>query len=135
MLDPKLIRTELNAVAERLKIRNVELNVAHIQSLESARKEIQTRTEEMLAKRNARSKMIGKAKSAGQDIQPLLDETNRLKKQWYASKDSIESAKQMRITAQGYIDSMEATQKALSNRVVLCRTTMPDGSVNNSGCR
>ena len=53
MLDPKLIRTELNAVAERLKIRNVELNVAHIQSLESARKEIQTRTEEMLAKRNA----------------------------------------------------------------------------------
>ncbi|MDP6399015.1 MAG: hypothetical protein QF598_08075 [Arenicellales bacterium] len=40
----------------------------------------------------------------------LIDETQRLKDQWYASKDSIESAKQMKITAQGYIDSLEATQ-------------------------
>ena len=39
----------------------------------------------------------------------LLDESSRLKKQWYASKESIESAKQMRITAQGYIHAMEAT--------------------------
>jgi predicted nuclease with TOPRIM domain len=48
----------------------------------------------------------------------LLDESNRLKDQWYESKDSIESAKQMRITAQGYIDSMGATQNALSNCVI-----------------
>ena len=34
------------------------------------------------------------------------------------AKESIESAKQMGITAQGYIDSMEATQKALSNCVI-----------------
>ncbi len=78
---------------------------------------------------------MDKAFQIVEDTYALLDETDRLKKQWYASKESIESAKQMRITAQGYIDSMEATQKALSNRVVLCRTTMPDGSVNNSGCR
>jgi hypothetical protein len=78
---------------------------------------------------------MDKAFQIVEDTNALLDETDRLKEQWYASKDSIESAKQMRITAQGYIDSMEATQKALSNRVVLCRTTMPDGSVNNSGCR
>jgi hypothetical protein len=44
-----------------------------------------------------------------EDGNTLLDETNRLKQQWYASKESIESAKQMGITAQGYIDSMEAT--------------------------
>ena len=44
-----------------------------------------------------------------EDTYTRLDETSRLKKQWYASKDSIESVKQMRITAQGYIDSMEAT--------------------------
>ena len=53
-----------------------------------------------------------------EDTFTLLDETDKLKEQWYASKDSIESAKQMRITAQGYIDSMEATQKALSNCVI-----------------
>jgi hypothetical protein len=53
-----------------------------------------------------------------EDTNVLLDETNRLKEQWYESKDSIESSKQLRITAQGYIDSMEATQKALSNCVI-----------------
>ena len=48
------------------------------------------------------------------DVQKPTDSN----KQWYASKESIESAKQMGITAQGYIDSMEATQKALSNCVI-----------------
>ncbi|MBT5707513.1 MAG: hypothetical protein HOI66_14445 [Verrucomicrobia bacterium] len=50
---------------------------------------------------------MDKAFQIVEDANALLDETNRLKKQWYASKESIESAKQMRITAQGYIDSME----------------------------
>ena len=62
--------------------------------------------------------MNDKAFQIVEDTYALLDETNRLKKQWYASKESIESAKQMGITAQGYIDSMEATQKALSNCVI-----------------
>jgi predicted nuclease with TOPRIM domain len=44
-----------------------------------------------------------------EDAYTLLDETSRLKEKWYESKDSIESAKQMGITAQGYIDSMKAT--------------------------
>ena len=52
---------------------------------------------------------MDKAFQIVQDTYALLDETNRLKNQWYASKESIESAKQMGITAQGYIDSMEAT--------------------------
>ena len=62
--------------------------------------------------------MTDKAFQIVEDTYALLDETNRLKEQWYASKESIESAKQMGITAQGYIDSMEATQKALSNCVI-----------------
>ena len=52
--------------------------------------------------------MTDKAFQIAEDTNALLDETNRLKKQWYVSKDSIESAKQMRITAQGYIDSRKA---------------------------
>ena len=48
----------------------------------------------------------------------LLDEVGRLRDEWERSREMIESAKQMRITAQGYIDSMEATQKALSNCVI-----------------
>ena len=52
---------------------------------------------------------MDKAFQIVEDKNARLDETNRLKEQWYASKDSIESAKQMGITAQGYIDSMKAT--------------------------
>ena len=43
---------------------------------------------------------MDKAFQIVEDANALLDETNRLKKQWYASKESIESAKQMGITAQ-----------------------------------
>ena len=52
---------------------------------------------------------MDKAFQIVEDANALLDGTNRLKKQWYASKESIASGKQIRITAQGYIDSMEAT--------------------------
>ena len=54
----------------------------------------------------------------------LLDEVERLRDEWERSREMIESAKQMRITAQGYIDSMEATQKALSNCVCVASATM-----------
>ena len=61
---------------------------------------------------------MDKAFQIVEDTTTLLDETDKLKDHWYASKDSIESAKQMRITAQGYIDSLETTQKAFSNCVI-----------------
>ncbi len=61
---------------------------------------------------------MGKAFQIVEGANARLDETDKLKEQWHASKDSIESAKQMRITAQGFIDSMETTQKALSNCVI-----------------
>ena len=47
MLDPKLIRNQLADVAEQLKRRAFELDVAKIEQLESQRKEIQVRTEEL----------------------------------------------------------------------------------------
>ena len=73
MLDPKLIRSDLNAVAEQLKKRGYDLNISAIEILEKNRKECQVRTEQFQSERNSRSKMIGKAKAAGEDIQPLLD--------------------------------------------------------------
>jgi seryl-tRNA synthetase len=74
MLDPKLIRSDLSSVAEQLKKRNFELDVPALEKLESRRKDCQVKTEELQSERNARSKSIGKAKAAGEDIQPLLDE-------------------------------------------------------------
>lgn len=78
MLDPKLLRTELATVAEKLKDRGFELDVNHVEALEIKRKELQIHTQELQNQRNSKSKNIGKAKAAGEDIQPLLDEVAKL---------------------------------------------------------
>ena len=74
MLDPKLLRNQLADVAAQLRRRGVELDAASLERLETRRKELQVRTEELQAERNRSSKSIGQAKAAGQDIQPLLNE-------------------------------------------------------------
>ena len=74
MLDPKLIRADVATVATQLKRRGYELDVAAIESLEQQRKQYQVQTEQLQNERNTKSKSIGKAKAAGEDIQPLLDE-------------------------------------------------------------
>ena len=71
MLDPRYLRTELETVTERLKVKNFDLDVARFESLEARRKEVQVATEALQAERNTRSKSIGKAKANGEDIEPL----------------------------------------------------------------
>ena len=71
MLDQRFLRTELHSVAERLKVKNFDLNVSQFDSLETRRKEAQVSTEALQAERNSRSKSIGKAKANGEDIEPL----------------------------------------------------------------
>lgn len=78
MLDPKLIRSDLLSVAEQLKKRHFNLDVSALEQLESRRKDCQIKTEELQSERNTKSKSIGKAKAAGEDIQPLLDEVSGL---------------------------------------------------------
>ncbi|WP_114416436.1 serine--tRNA ligase [Marinospirillum perlucidum] len=89
MLDPKLLRTELDAVAEKLATRGFELDKAAFSALEEKRKALQVKTEQLQAERNARSKNIGKAKAAGEDIQPLLDEVADLGGQLDAAKSEL----------------------------------------------
>ena len=74
MLDPKLIRIDIASVAAQLKRRGYVLDVSAIEQLESKRKQCQVDTETLQSERNTKSKSIGKAKAAGEDIQPLLDE-------------------------------------------------------------
>ncbi len=74
MLDPRLLRTELDYVAEQLARRGIELDTGRFESLEARRKALQIQTQELQNQRNTRSKSIGKAKAAGEDIQPLLAE-------------------------------------------------------------
>ncbi|WP_226646662.1 serine--tRNA ligase [Microbulbifer variabilis] len=78
MLDPKLIRTDMDQVAAALKKRGVELDTAKLEALEERRKELQVRTESLQNERNSKSKNIGRAKAAGEDIAPLLKEVESL---------------------------------------------------------
>ena len=72
MLDPHLLRNDLKAVSTALLKRGLELDVDLLQVLEQRRKDLQVKTEALQAERNRNSKRIGKAKSAGEDIEPLL---------------------------------------------------------------
>ena len=84
MLDPKLLRSELNTIAESLKIKGFELNCDEFLSLESQRKELQLKSEAIQQERNTYSKsmgkLIGEAKSKGEDIEPLKAKGEELKK-------------------------------------------------------
>jgi len=89
MLDPKLIRSDLKAVAQQLKKRNFELDVTMLENLESQRKSYQVETEKLQSERNSKSKSIGKAKAAGEDIQPLLAEVAGLGEKLDAAKSEL----------------------------------------------
>ncbi|MES9850348.1 MAG: serine--tRNA ligase [Candidatus Thiodiazotropha sp. L084R] len=78
MLDPRLIRNNLEEVAEKLRRRGYELNTQQISELEERRKRLQVESQELQNERNSRSKSIGKAKAAGEDIQPLREQVTEL---------------------------------------------------------
>jgi seryl-tRNA synthetase len=74
MLDPALLRGQLQSVADQLKSRGYVLDTAAIEQLESQRKSAQTETQELQNLRNTRSKAIGQAKAKGEDPAQLMDE-------------------------------------------------------------
>ncbi|MCB0386815.1 MAG: serine--tRNA ligase, partial [Bdellovibrionales bacterium] len=86
MIDIKLLRTEIDTVANQLKRKGYELPVTLINELEAKRKDIQSRTENLQSERNSRSKNIGKAKAQGQDIAPLIAEMDSIGAELEASK-------------------------------------------------
>ena len=91
MLDPKLIRTNPEAVAAQLLKKGFELDVALFVKLEEERRTIQTKTETLQQERNTRAKSIGKAKANGEDIAPLLQQVDDLKQQLTAAQTELHS--------------------------------------------
>lgn len=89
MLDPKLIRSNPEAVAEALKKRGYDLDVAAFKALEDERRVVQEKTQLLQQERNARAKSIGKAKSAGEDITPLLQEVDNLKQELTTAEEQL----------------------------------------------
>ena len=90
MLEPRLLRSEIEVIAKRLATRQFNLNVVDFNALESERKNLQVETENLLHERNSKSKLIGQAKASGQDIQPLLDEVGDLGQRLETAKAKLE---------------------------------------------
>src|SRR5215207_1438722 len=82
MLDITLLRKDLASVVAGLETRKKNqtfLDVATFSALESERKTLQTRTEELQARRNALNKQIGPKKGKGESVEALMAEVNALK--------------------------------------------------------
>ena len=77
MLDPQLLRTQIDRIAARLADRPFALDIAGFQALEGERKQVQTRTQELQSLRNQFAKRIGQAKAKGEDAAPLMAEAAR----------------------------------------------------------
>jgi seryl-tRNA synthetase len=114
MLDPKLLRSDLEDVARQLARRGFTLDTARIAELEARRKTAQVETQELQNERNTRAKAIGRAKAAGEDIQPLLDEVASL-------GDRLKAAEQSLAEVQ---EAMDAIALSLPN---LPHASVPEG--------
>mgnify|MGYP000061137727 CR=1 FL=1 len=91
MLDAKIIRSNAEEVAVKLKKKGYQFDTALFHKLEEQRKAIQTRTEELQSERNSRSKNIGKAKASGEDIAPLIEAMNAIGEDLEVAKKELKS--------------------------------------------
>ncbi len=89
MLDIQLLRTQLPFAAERLATRGVTLDTAAFEALESERKGLQVRTQDLQAKRNSLSKQIGFMKSKGEDASAVMAEVTGIGDELKANEDAL----------------------------------------------
>jgi seryl-tRNA synthetase len=89
MLDPKIIRSDAPAIAEALRKKKFELDVDRLANLDSRRKILQTATEGLQNERNLRSKSIGKAKAAGEDVSEILSSMDSIKTDLEEKKEQL----------------------------------------------
>lgn len=93
MLDPQSLRHDLETVAAGLARRGYHLDMESYAAIESRRKALQVRTEELQNQRNVSSRSIGQAKARGEDIEPLLAEVARLGDELKSVKDELEGVR------------------------------------------
>ena len=72
MLDPKLLRTDPEAIAKRLQDRGYTFDVSVFKELETQRRDLQDKTQALQTQRNKASKEIGMAKAKGEDASAIM---------------------------------------------------------------
>lgn len=93
MIDPQLLRADINAVAAALKIKGHTLDVTAYQTLEAKRKSLQIEAEGLQAKRTSRSKEIGKTKAQGGDVEALMREVSSFADRLKEAQIELENVK------------------------------------------
>src|SRR5882672_11922971 len=94
MLDINLLRKDLAQVIARLERREAPqpfLDVARFTALEAERKTIQTRTEELQARRNSLSKQIGQLKAKGEDTSAVMNEVGGIGGELKSSAERLDA--------------------------------------------
>lgn len=89
MLDIQALRNDLDDVVAQLKKRGFDFDAAKFSTLEQARKTVQTRTQDLQAKRNNASKQIGMAKAKGEDVSGIMAEVAGLGDQLKADETRL----------------------------------------------
>ncbi len=91
MLDPQILRNDIEATAKALATRGYQLDVDAWNELEKNRKHYQVLQEQLQNQRTVKSKSIGQAKAKGEDIQPLMDEVKAIGTQLDEAKAKFEA--------------------------------------------
>lgn len=105
MLDPQLLRNNPEEVKTAMQRHGADLDLDVFNALETQRKDIQVKTQNLQNERNKRSKSIGMAKAKGEDIQPLLDSVSQLGDELKAAETEL----------QGIQSKLQAIQLSLPN--------------------
>lgn len=115
MLDPKLLRNDLVGMARALARRGYTLDTVRLAELEARRKTLQVQAEELRNTRNTRSRAIGRAKSAGEDVAALMAEVADLGTRLKAAETALSEVQ-------------SAVDAALLDLPNLLDESVPDGS-------
>ena len=114
MIDPKLLRSDPEAVARNLARRGYTLDVGALRALEERRKAAQVESDRLRAERNANAKAVGMAKGKGEDAAPLLARGEGLTGELAAAERELTAVQ----------EALEGWQMGLPN---LLHESVPDG--------
>ena len=90
MIDPKLLRTDPDAVARNLARRGFTLDVGALKALEEKRKPCAVEVDRLRAERNAQAKAIGQAKARGENLDELMLRGERLAQELSQAEGELE---------------------------------------------
>lgn len=99
MIDPRLLRFELETIKTKLAKRGYELDINFWQTVENERKDLQVKTEELQAQKNAGAKKIGEMKRNGENTDDIMAQMTSISEQMKQAEDALKALQDKILTA------------------------------------